>query len=195
MVKQIGLFGFFLLMLMVALLTTGVWQQGILPRLKGMGGRTAPHVAVASSEAPRPAGSANPPQPQESPEPPTPRESEAEEDRRLKELEERLKREREILTTEGRRLMQLKATIEKLLQEEQAKEEARLQHLAKLYERMKPKEAAAAVEKMDRAFAARLLSLMGERPAAKILEALDSPIAADLSRRMSDLKEGTGRAL
>jgi len=186
MVKTIGLFiGFFLVMLIVAAVTTGVWQQGILPRLKGDQKLPSPGPGFQANQEPK-----DPNPPEEKGVKPT---GPQEEERRLRELEERLKKERELLSAEGRQLAQLKATIEKLLEQETAKEEARLQHLANLYARMRPKEAAAAIEKMDRAFAARILALIGERQAAKILEALNSTTAADLSHRLSTPKPGAGR--
>jgi hypothetical protein len=54
--------------------------------------------------------------------------------------------------------------------------------LARVYEGMRPKEAAGVLEKLERPLAAEVLGYMRERQAAKILGAMNADTAAELSR-------------
>jgi len=69
-----------------------------------------------------------------------------------------------------------------------AVEAANLRQLAKTYESMKPDRAAAAVKELDQGTATKLIYLMSERNAAKVLESLDQESAAQLTQRMTLLK-------
>jgi hypothetical protein len=160
---------FFLGVLVLALFLTGVFQQGILPRLRGAGskggietkpaeGRSGP--AQLAKETPgtdaQPVGAAGgaeashpdpSPTPQAPPSPPAPPKQGA---------------------------------IETAPQ---------LKRLARVYEGMRPKEAASVLEKLDRALAARVLSEIRERQTAKILGVMSPQAAAELTRMLGQGKE------
>jgi flagellar motility protein MotE (MotC chaperone) len=58
----------------------------------------------------------------------------------------------------------------------------RVKRLARLYEGMRAKEAAAVLERLERPLAMRILSLLSERQAGKILSAMNPSAAAEVSR-------------
>jgi len=57
-----------------------------------------------------------------------------------------------------------------------------IKRLARVYEGMRPKEAASVLEKLDRPFAAKILAEIRERQAARILGNMNPAAAAELSR-------------
>jgi flagellar motility protein MotE (MotC chaperone) len=109
----------------------------------------------------------------------------------VKELEARIQQQREALATEEQRLVELKAAIAELgkrheaaARERDAKDAEKVQRLARLYEAMKPKEAAIVLEKMDRGLALEILAAMKDGKASKILGAIQPGTAADLTKRL-----------
>jgi flagellar motility protein MotE (MotC chaperone) len=224
MVKQLGIYGgFFVLMLGVALAATGVLQQGILPRI--LGSKAAPAAeAKAPGKPQEPGGGEPPPEAKARPNPqpatplapteaakppakaaepkaakPDPAKAQAEQ---LKELEGRITQQREALGAEEKRLLELKAAIEDLgkrhegaVKEREGKDAEKVQRLARLYEAMKPKDAAVVLEKMDRSLALEILAAMKDGKASKVLSAIQPGTAAELSKRLGppleDAKAGS----
>lgn len=64
--------------------------------------------------------------------------------------------------------------------------------LARVYESMKPKEAAAVLEKLERPMAAQLLREIRDKQASKILAAMTPATAAELSRHLAQPIERKG---
>ena len=109
----------------------------------------------------------------------------------FKELEARIQQQREALAAEEKRLLELKAAIDDLgkrhegaVKERDGKDAEKVQRLARLYEAMKPKDAAVVLEKMDRALALEILAAMKDGKASKVLSAIQPGTAADLSKRL-----------
>lgn len=87
----------------------------------------------------------------------------------------------------------LRKEIAALLEEKSAFEERRLEHLVKVYEGMKPDEAAALIERLNSDTAVRLLYQMKEKKAAPILGLLKPEIAVQLSERLAILQQAESK--
>ncbi len=115
-------------------------------------------------------------------------------EKRRKELDERAKwvtmRETELEQLEKRlsnRIKQLEAlrdAIRKDLEQEKNIDGKNIARLAKIYTGMKPKLAAAALEKMDQPTVIKVFKVMRERVAAKILGKMDKRTAVRLSNEL-----------
>jgi hypothetical protein len=162
-IKTIGLYGgFFAGMFVVALFVTGVFQQGILPRFSGHGkDEPKKHQAETGAKGvpehpPTPAAGAPTAEPKSAPEPSgasaVPGVAHA-----------------AVPPVEGAKEVASDAG-------------APVKRLSKMYEGMRPKEAAGVLEKLGRPFAAQVLAEINPRQAAKILAAMNPTAAAELTR-------------
>jgi hypothetical protein len=171
-IKALGLYGgVFVGMLVLALFTTGTFQQGILPRLSGHGASEG-----AGEGAPGPAAEAGPKAPAPSVEaqnpaaPPVP-------------VAEASPEPAAALTNAPPPVRgEAAAGIE-------AGREAQVKRLARIYEGMRPKEAAAVLEKIERPLATQVLHGVKERQAAKILAAMNPAVAAELTHLLGPTGE------
>jgi hypothetical protein len=185
---RVGLYGgFFAGMLAVALLATGVLQQGILPRLSGRAAHPATGEAAAASHgtpaaektaepAPPPPKSAaeatEPGQPVAVPVPaPVPAVGMAAHES-----------PRPSGTPAPPAAVATKGTGG-------PEREGQAKRLARVYEGMRPKEAAAVLEKLDRALAAQVLAEIRDRQTSKILGAMNPAVAAELTRLLGQPAE------
>ncbi len=179
--KRLGMYGgFFVVMLLVALFTTGVFQQGILPRITGAGasekargeggedgmktdaeakGETAPGKPPESSQPATPVGAPGTP-PVTAPAAPA-------------------------LVAAQPPVSDSKAAEGKA-----AERGVQLKRLTRMYERMRPKEAASVLEKLERPLAVSVLSEMKEREAAKILGVMNPATAAEMTQLIGRTSEG-----
>ena len=150
-VKAVGLYGgVFFAALALALVVTGTFQHGILPRIVA-------HLPGPARDAP----TAPPLDGQ-----PTAAEPAA----------------RAVPDTPTPILPQSVATRPAAPAATPPEAAAHVKRLARMYEGMRPKEAAAVLEKLDRPLAAQVLMEIRERQAAKILGALRPAAAAELTR-------------
>lgn len=118
---------------------------------------------------------------------------------RRKQLEAREKdiadQERLLLATEQRveekiaELQNLKATIEGLLRQHDEQEEERLAALVKIYENMKPKEAATIFNGLDLEVALSVIERMKERKVAPILQYMDPEVAKQLTVELAQRRQ------
>jgi len=69
---------------------------------------------------------------------------------------------------------------------------AAVKRLSRMYEGMRPKEAAGVLEKLDRELAAQMLAEINHRHAAKILAAMNPTAAAELTNQ---LRRSDGKGL
>jgi len=126
--------------------------------------------------------------------------------RRREELELRARRvdEREVLLQAAERrieekvadLTALQKNIETLLQQHQEQTESQYQSLVKIYENMKPKDAARIFEELDMAILLPVIERMKERKTAPILAKMDAEkakaITTELAERRKLPKPGNG---
>jgi hypothetical protein len=180
-IKMIGVYGgVFVGMLILALFTTGTFQRGILPRLSGHGasesaGEGAPGAAAeAGPKTPLPATTAqDPATTAQNPATATPPVPVAE-----------APHAPPANTADGATPVRREAVpgIE-------AGKEAQVQRLARIYEGMRPKEAAVVLEKIERPLATQVLHGIKERQTAKILAAMNPTVAAELTRLLGQVGE------
>ena len=172
-IKALGVYGGgFIGMLVLALFTTGTFQKGILPRLSGHAGSEG-----AGEGAPGPSAEAGPKAPSSSVEgqnpaaaPPVPA---AEAPRE---------------PAAGPANASPPARGEAAAGIEAGREE-QVKRLARIYEGMRPKEAAAVLEKIERPLATQVLHGIKERQAAKILAAMNPAVAAELTHLLGPTGE------
>jgi len=107
----------------------------------------------------------------------------------IEDLQESLELERAVLSEEFNKLSGLRAGIEQAAGQVEAEQARSLKKLAKVYEAMPPKDAAAILSGMDVDIVLEVLRNMKERPAAQVLAALDPGRAAALSNMLSAQKE------
>jgi hypothetical protein len=171
-IKWIGIYsGFFLLMLLVALFATGVFQQRILPRLHAEQGSEAtksdegqePSKDTAAGKTAT-AAEAKGAEPSRPPEPPP--------------------------TAAPVAVTPEQTGPPKAAKDGAAEKPGQVKRLARLYEGMRPKEAATVLEKLDRSLAAGVLSEIKDRQAAKILGAMSPAVAAELTRFLGQTAAG-----
>lgn len=118
---------------------------------------------------------------------------------RRHQLEERSQRldtrERLLMATEKRidkkieRLKGLEASIQDLLRVHSEEEEAQLESLVRVYEAMKPKDAARIFNKLDLDILIDVVARMKERKIAPVLAAMDAETAKALTMEMATRKE------
>ncbi len=95
--------------------------------------------------------------------------------------EAELNRLDQTLTKRLKAMESLRALILKDYEREKAVDDANIKRLAKIYTGMKPKQAAAQFKNLDQATAVRILKVMREKVAAKILGKMDPRYAAGLT--------------
>ena len=115
----------------------------------------------------------------------------AERDRIQREKEDLLRREQalavdeEVLAASRRRLEGVIADLEARQSAYVEERERSATRLARMYEAMKPEDAAPIVAALDTAVILDIMMRMKERPAAKILGRMDPALAAAISTRLS----------
>lgn len=102
----------------------------------------------------------------------------------LDRLEERLRRQREQNLTEERWLAKMKSS--RVTGSKDARQEAGIMKLAKLYEGMEPEAAAAILGALEKELATNVLASMKDRQASKVLGAMNGPRARELSERLHE---------
>jgi flagellar motility protein MotE (MotC chaperone) len=110
-------------------------------------------------------------------------------ERQLAEREEVLRLTQQQIETQLAALTTLRQEIEALLTEKEAFEEQRLEHLVKVYEGMRPAEAATLVERLHEDTAVQLFFRMKGKKISKILEAIKPEVAARLSERLAVMEK------
>lgn len=100
-------------------------------------------------------------------------------------LEEALELEKAVLSEEFNKIKAMRSRIESAAGQMEANQQKSLRKLAKMYEAMPPKDAASILSGMDIDVVIDVLRYMKERPAAKVMAALDPARAAVLSSMMS----------
>jgi flagellar motility protein MotE (MotC chaperone) len=114
----------------------------------------------------------------------------------LDEREQRLARREEELRVLHQRveeklgmLSTLRKEVGALMEEKDAFEEKRFEHLVKVYEGMKPEESASLFERLNEDTAAKILFRMKEKKVAQILGALKPDAAVKLSERLATQRQ------
>lgn len=82
-------------------------------------------------------------------------------------------------------LTQLQEELKGLLAQQQSQREGKLLHLVKLYEAMRPEEAASLLNRLDEALAVGLLSHMNKKKAGKVLAMINPQRAGQLSEKLA----------
>jgi flagellar motility protein MotE (MotC chaperone) len=82
-------------------------------------------------------------------------------------------------------LATLRKEIGSLIEEKEAFEEKRFEHLVKVYEGMKPEEAASLIERLQEDTAAKLFYRMKEKKVSQLLGFVKPEVAAKLSERLA----------
>jgi len=106
----------------------------------------------------------------------------------LADIEEALQLEKAVLAEEFNKLAAVRGSITEAVAAVDAGQAKTLRKLAKMYENMPAREAAVILSGMDLEVVLEIVKLMKERPAAKIMAALDPARAAALSNMMSASK-------
>jgi flagellar motility protein MotE (MotC chaperone) len=86
-------------------------------------------------------------------------------------------------------LKQIEATIQELLKKHDAQEEKKLQSLVKMYEAMKPKDAARIFENLDMNILIQVVERMKERRVAPVMAAMQSESAKKLTTELATRKQ------
>lgn len=86
-------------------------------------------------------------------------------------------------------LNQLQASIEALLEQHEAQEDAQLESLVRIYESMKPKDAARIFEQLDMAVLLQVIERMKERKTAPILAQMDPLRAKAITVELAQRRE------
>ncbi len=107
----------------------------------------------------------------------------------MDDLTEAIQLQTAVLGEEFNKLKAMRSRIGEVIGQVEASKEKSVKKLAKMYEVMPAKEAAAILSGMDVDIVLDILGFMKERPAAKVLAALDPARAATLSNLMSLNKE------
>lgn len=112
-----------------------------------------------------------------------------EKEKKIKDSEGLIEKEKERLHDEAKKLLSIKNSIE-MYEKERINEAAdRYKRLARVYENMKAREAALILEKLDRNLASEILKSMKERYAARIMMEMNPLSAAELSKKIGILSE------
>lgn len=104
-------------------------------------------------------------------------------------------RERVLSLTQARidqkisELRDLKGEVEKLLNEYNQKEDKKIQSLVKIYENMKPKNAAAVFSEIDKKTLLQIISKMKEAKVAAILGQMDPKAARDITAEYAQYRK------
>ncbi|MBU6234466.1 MAG: flagellar protein FlbB [Alphaproteobacteria bacterium] len=86
-------------------------------------------------------------------------------------------------------LSELKKQIEQLLGQQDVEENNRIASLVKIYEGMKPKDAANIFNQMEMGVLLKVVSKMSERKVAPIIAAMDTTKANDLTVQLTEMKK------
>lgn len=86
-------------------------------------------------------------------------------------------------------LQKMRTDFEEQVKVEKARQNQRMKHLVNLYSNMKPKAAAAVIEKMDIDIAVEILRMMKGREAGKILNAVQPEKASRITQLLSNDKK------
>ena len=128
-------------------------------------------------------------------------------DRQIEERRRELARQQEELATlkraleaakiellqERQRLEELKNAVEADLAQRSKLSDERLGQVAKVYQAMKPKEAARALEKLDDELAVAILDRMPGRTVGKLFDVMDKDRVRHLTRRLQEGRGPPGR--
>ena len=109
----------------------------------------------------------------------------AERDKQLVKREEVLHFLQQQLEEKLASLVTLRKEIGSLIEEKEAFEEKRFEHLVKVYEGMKPEEAASLIERLQEDTAAKLFYRMKEKKVSQLLGFVKPEVAAKLSERLA----------
>jgi len=82
-------------------------------------------------------------------------------------------------------LEKLRAELKALVDQRQAEEDRKLLHLVKVYESMRPEQAAPLIDGLDDELVVQIFSRMREKQAAKILEYVDPARGVSISRQIA----------
>ena len=117
-----------------------------------------------------------------------------ERDERLSAREEQLQgRELELKTLEDEvdkkiaAMQRLRTELNELLDQRDAKENARIEELSMIYERMNPQQAALLISELETGMAVNLLLGIKKKTAGQIMERLNAETAIKLSKAYTDL--------
>lgn len=108
---------------------------------------------------------------------------------KLKQKEALLEAATKQLENKMEELSSLKAEIQELLQTQQDEQQDRIKSLVKMYETMKPKDAAAILNTLEMGVLVNIIGQMSERRAAPILAKMDSKIARELTLKLVEQKK------
>ena len=86
-------------------------------------------------------------------------------------------------------LKQIESTIQELLKKHDAQEEKKLQSLVKMYEAMKPKDAARIFQNLDMSILIQVVERMKERRVAPVMAAMQSEAAKRLTTELATRKQ------
>ncbi len=106
----------------------------------------------------------------------------------LKTLEEAVDKKIAELDAKLEKLKKSKQELAELLRQKDEAEQAKIQSLSKIYEKMDPVKAALAISGLEHDLAARLLANMKVKAAAKILNNLNKPKATEISTIFSTIQ-------
>jgi flagellar motility protein MotE (MotC chaperone) len=113
-------------------------------------------------------------------------------ERQLAKQEEELRQLQQYLEEKLTTLAMLRKEIGALIEEKEAFEEQRFEHLVKVYEGMKPAEAASLIERLSEDTAVKLFYRMKEKKVSQILGFIKPEVAAKLSERLAVLQQQAG---
>lgn len=106
----------------------------------------------------------------------------------LSRLEEQIRKRKEESAVEEKWLAELKASGAKLAKERNARREAGIKKLAKLYEGMEPEAAASILSKLEKNMAVEVLASMKDRQASRVLTVMNGQKARELSERLQEAR-------
>lgn len=103
-------------------------------------------------------------------------------------LEEQIRKRKAENEIEEKWLAELKASGAKITKERDARREAGIRKLAKLYEGMEPEAAASILSKLKKDMATEVLASMKDRQASRVLAAMNGQKAKELSERLEEAR-------
>jgi flagellar motility protein MotE (MotC chaperone) len=106
----------------------------------------------------------------------------------LKTIEEGVDKKLAEIDAKLKELNEKQQTIQELLTEKTAREQQRVEELAKIYEKMTPAKAAMAITGLDEQLASELLKKMKVKAAAQILDQVSKQKATDISTTFTTLQ-------
>lgn len=106
----------------------------------------------------------------------------------FKEEEQRLENLKIELDRKLKEITKVKNRIEEIIKQEEVKEENKLLHLVKVYENMKPREAATTLGRLENEIVIEIMSRMSQRKAAKVFDKMDAKRAAEITKLIRQQK-------